>query len=223
MCLPGDEQANVGGVNWSDPIDITHRQARRDAASAAAEAKATEAARQGRISGNVKDINTAFDSREPQYAQLTDALRTRLNEGVNLQRTKAIRDSKFALARGGQIGGSLQRDQSAELNRESREAALAAEREAQKGVAGLRAADEGSRAQMIALAQSGNDIGNATQQTASMLSANLGAAQNSSNVSNLGDLFGNTASVVKNQNDAAARRRGLTEAQTYSKPFSRGP
>lgn len=223
MCLPGDEDANVGGINLSDPIDITHSQARRDAAAAAADAKATEAARQARISGNVKNINSAFDSREPQYAQLADALRARLNEGVNLQRQSATRQSKFALARGGNIGGSLQRDQSAELNREGREATLAAEREAQKGVAGLRASDEGSRAQMIALAQSGNDIGNATQQTASMLSANFGAAQNASNISNLGDLFGNTSSVVKNQQDAAARRRGLTEASTYSKPFSRGP
>lgn len=222
MCSTTDGPS-VGGINLRDPMDLFGGQRRLDAKKAAADAKATEQARQDRISGNVKDINAAFDAREPQYAQLSEALRTRLNEGINLKRQEAARQSKFSLARGGLIGGSQQRDQSAVLNRESREATLAGEREVQKGVAGLRAADEGSRAQMIALAQSGNDIGNATAQTASMLSANLGAAQNSANVANLGDLFGNTASVVKNQQDAAARRRGFTEAQTYSKPFSRGP
>lgn len=225
MCtqyLPGGS-GKVGGVNVGDPLDVFHGQARRDAAAASAKADAAEATREARISGNVKDINSAFDSREPQYAQLGEALRQRLNEGVDLQRKSAERQSKFALARGGLIGGSQQRDQSATLNREGREAALAAERQAQQGVAGLRASDESSRAQMIALAQSGNDIGDAAGQTAKMLQANLGTAQNSANVSNLGDLFANTAQVYRSQQDAAARRRGLTEAQTYSKPFSRGP
>lgn len=221
MCgLPGNEKDVHGGINFSDPLDLTHSQARRDAASASAKADAAEAARQGRISGNVKDINAAYDGREPQYAQFTDSLRSRLNEGIQLQRQNAERSSKFALARGGNIGGSLQRDQSAELNREGREAALAGERQVQSGVGGLRAADEDARSRMIALAQSGNDIGNGAAETASILKANAQTAQNSSNVANLGDLFGGVASTVKNQNDAAARRRGLTEAQTYSKPFS---
>lgn len=222
--LPGGTGGgSAGGVRFNDPLDLTHGQARRDAASAAAKAEAAEAARQARISGNVRDINTAYDSREPQYAQFTESLRSRLNEGIQLQRQAAERSSKFALARSGNIGGSLQRDQSAELNREGREATLAGERQVQAGVGNLRATDEDSRSRLIALAQSGNDIGNPAAQAASILKANLGTAQNTSNVANLGDLFGNTGAVVKNQNDAAARRRGLTEASTYSKPFSRGP
>lgn len=224
MCgLPGNERDNHGGINFSDPLDLTHSQARRDAASASGKADAAEAARQGRITGNVKDINSAFDAREPQYSQLGEALRARLNEGVQLQQKNAVRQSKFALARGGLIGGSQQRDQSAELNREGREATLAVEREANKGVAGLRAADEDARSRMIGLAQSGNDIGNAAAETASLLKANAGTAQNSANVANLGDLFGNTATTVRSQQDAAARRRGLNDATVYSKPFSRGP
>lgn len=197
--------------------------ARREGDRAARRAKADEATRQGRISESVGAVNSAFDAREPQYAKFSDALRSRLNEGIQLQRQKAERDSKFALAKSGLIGGSQQRDQSAELNREGREAALTGERQVQSGVGGLRAADEDARARMIALAQSGNSIGNAASQTASMLQANLGTAQSASNVSNLGDLFGNTAATVKSQKDAAERRRGLQDAQTYSKPFSRGP
>jgi hypothetical protein len=220
--VPGGE-AGSSGINFGDPMDLFGGQRRADAKRASSEAKAAEAARQARISGNVKDINSTFDAREPQYAQLGEALRGRLNEGVQLQQQNAARKSKFALARGGLIGGSQQRDQSAVLNREGRDASLAAEREVQKGVAGLRTADEDARARMIGLAQSGNDIGNAAAQTASALKANLGAAQGAGNVANLGDLFGNTAATYRAQEDAAARRRGFTEAQTYSKPFSRGP
>jgi hypothetical protein len=226
MCGEDFSKTSGGLMPWKGDASLVNQMYLKphDAAKKAAKgAAATEAARQARISGNVGDINAAFNGREPQYNQFGDALRTRLNEGVNLQRQKAERESKFSLARGGLIGGSQQRDQSAELNREGREATLNAEREVQKGVSGLRSADEDARARMIALAQSGNDIGNATAQTAATLQANLGTAQGASNISNLGDLFGNTASVVKNQQDAAARRRGFAEAQTYSKPFSRGP
>jgi hypothetical protein len=220
--IPGGEAGN-SGINFGDPADLFGGQRRADAKRAADEAKATEAARQARISGNVKDINAAFNAREPQYIELGDALRARLNEGVQLQRENAERQSKFSLSRGGLIGGSAQRDASTTLNREGREATLAAEREAQKGVAGLRAADEDARARMISLAQSGNDIGNATAATANALKANLGTASSASNIANLGDLFGNTAATYRAQQDAAERRRGLTEAQTYAKPFSRGP
>lgn len=196
--------------------------ARRESDRASRSAKAAEATRQNRISGNVSDINSAFDGREGEYANFSDALRTRLNEGVDLQRGEAARQSKFALARSGLTGGSAANDASETLNRESREATLAAERQVQSGVAGLRGTDEEARSRMIALAQSGNDIGNAQFQTASALAANAGAAKNASNVSNLGDLFANTAQISRNQRDAAARRRGLSEAQTYVAPFSRG-
>ncbi len=223
MCgdyLPGGS-GEVGGMNFGDPADIFGGQKRRDAAAAQADAKRTEAERQARISGNVKDINSAFDGREGQYVKFGDALRTRLNEGVALQRDNAARQSKFALARGGLVGGSAARDAGATLSREAREAAIAAERQAQSGVASLRASDEDARARMISLAQSGNDIGNAQMQTAGALRANLGVAQNASSVQNLGDLFANTATTYRAQQDAAARRRGLNEAQTYVSPFSR--
>lgn len=188
---------------------------------AAEDAKRAEAERQATISGNVAGINSAYAGREPQYAELGEALRTRLNEGVNLQRQNATRQNKFSLARSGLTGGSAAIDAGRTLNRESREATLAAEREAQKGVAGLRAQDEDARSRMISLAQSGSDIGNAAAQTASALRANIQGAQSASNVSNLGDLFGGTAETYRRQQDAAARRRGLQDAQIYAKPGER--
>jgi hypothetical protein len=193
-----------------------------EARRAREDAKRTEDARQARIGSNVADINSAFDGREPQYVKLGQALRERLNEGIDLQRRDAARQSKFALARGGLVGGSAANDANAVLQREGREATLAGERQAQQGVAKLRAADEDARSRMISLAQSGNDIGNASRQTASALQANIMGAQSGAEVSQLGELFGNTAKTYRTQQDAAARRRGLNDAKVYGAAFQRG-
>ncbi len=219
--LPGGD-ATIGGVNFGDPMDLFGGQKRRDAAAQQAEAKRLEAERQARISGNVKNINSAIDGRAPQYAELGAALRERLNTELANKRADATRRSKFAIARSGLTGGSAAIDAGRLLSRESREGALAAERQAQAGVADLMAEDEAARTQMISLAQSGNDIGNAAAQTAQMLRANLTGAQNANMVNGLGDVFGNTAAAVRTSQDAAARRRGLADATAYAKPFSRG-
>jgi hypothetical protein len=178
--------------------------------------------RQANISGNVRDINSAYDGREPQYADLGAALRERLGTELERQRKDATRQSKFALARGGQIGGSLQRDVGKTLAREGNEGVLNAERVAQKGVSDLRSADEQARSQLIGLAQSGSDIGNAASQASSMLRANLQGSGALNPATALGDVFGATGATYRTMQDAAARRRGLTEAQTYANPFSRG-
>ena len=185
-------------------------------------AEQAEAARQAQISGNVQSINRAFAGREPQYAQFSQALRDRLNTQFNQQRAIATRQNKFALAKSGLTGGSAAVDAGRRLGREAQEGVINVERQAQGAAADLRSRDEQTRQQMIALAQSGTDIGNASQQTANMLSANLGSAQNIDLANRLGDVFGGTATAYRNAMDAAARRRGLTEAQTYARAFSRG-
>jgi hypothetical protein len=181
-----------------------------------------ERKRQDQISGNVDAINQAFAGREPQYAAVSGAIRDRLNTQFQQQRGQATRQNKFALAKSGLTGGSAAVDAGRRLTREAQEGALQVERQAQSAGADLRAKDEGARTQMISLAQSGGDIGNAAAQTASMLRANLGAAQNANLVNGLGDVFGGTADAYKRSQDAAARRRGLSEASTYTKAFSRG-
>jgi hypothetical protein len=218
--LSGDIEGKWEG-HQDSAASLTGKKAREEAKSATKRAEQAEAERQARISGNVASIESTFNGREGQYKSFGDALRARLNEGVQLQQQNAARQSKFSLARGGLIGGSQQRDANATLNREARDATLAAERQTQKGVADLRAADEDTRSRLIALAQSGNDVGNAALQSSSALRANFGSAQGATSVANLGDLFANTASTYRAQQDAAARRRGLTEAQTYAQAFSR--
>lgn len=185
-------------------------------------AEQAEAQRQSQISGNVKSVNAAFAGREPQYQALTDALRNRLNTQFNQQRGQATRQNKFALAKQGLMGGSAAISAGKRLGREAQEGALQVERQAQAAGADLRGRDEATRSQMISLAQSGTDIGNAGQQTAQMLRANLGGAQNQDLANRLGDVFGGTATAYRTSRDAAERRRGLQDANLYARSFSRG-
>lgn len=185
-------------------------------------AEQAEAARQAQISGNVGSINAAFRGREPQYADVGNALRSRLNTELAQKRGEASRQTKFALAKSGLTGGSAAIDAGRRLTREGQEGTLGVERMARAGEADLRAKDEASRLQLISLAQSGSDIGNAGQQAASMLRSNIDSAKNANLVNGLGDVFGSSANAYKRAQDAAARRRGLSEASTYAKAFSRG-
>jgi hypothetical protein len=132
-----------------------------DGDKATKRAEQAEAQRQSQISGNVQSINRAFAGREPQYAQFTQALRERLNTQFGQQRQAATRQNKFALAKSGLTGGSAAIDAGRRLTREGQEGALQVERTAQGAGADLRAKDENARNQMIALAQSGTNIGNA--------------------------------------------------------------
>jgi hypothetical protein len=191
------------------------------AKKAAKNAAAQEAERLARISANVADINSAFDGRQGQYDELGNALRERFGTQLSEQRRDATRQTKFSLARSGLTGGSAAVDAGKLLARENQEGVLGAERQARAGVANLQAEDENARSRLISLAQSGNDIGNAGAQSAALLKANLGTAQNAGNINDLGEVFGRTAAGYRAQRDAAERRRGLTEATTYAKAFSR--
>jgi hypothetical protein len=192
-----------------------------DGDKATKRAEQAEAQRQSQISGNVQSINRAFAGREPQYAQFTQALRERLNTQFGQQRQAATRQNKFALAKSGLTGGSAAIDAGRRLTREGQEGALQVERTAQGAGADLRAKDENARNQMIALAQSGTNIGNAGQQTAQMLQANIGSAQNQDLTNRLGDVFGGTAQAYRTAVDAKERRRGLDTDNLYARAFTR--
>lgn len=211
---------SIGGTNIADPLDFSGVRKRDEARGAERRAAQTEADRQKRISTNVAGINSAFSGRQPQYDALGAALRERLNTNLGRQRADATRQSKFSLARGGLTGGSAAIDAGRTLAREGQEGVIQAERQARAGVADLQSKDEQARTQLISLAQSGNDIGDAAAQTSQMLRANLSGADNLQN--GLGEVFGNTAKTYRAQQDAAARRKGLSEASTYTKAFSRG-
>jgi hypothetical protein len=180
--------------------------------NAAAAAQQQEAQRQAEISSNVNSINSAFTNRAPQYSQYLDATRKLYQTEVGRQQGIASRNLKFALARNGQTGGSVAADQGNELGREMAQGTIQAEQKAQGDLTKLQSQDQAQRLQMISLAQSGADIGNAATQTADALRANLGSAMAGSTANTVGDVFGNLSKNYENFQTAAMTRKGLANA-----------
>jgi hypothetical protein len=192
----------------------------KDKASKAAERAERE--RQATISRNVASINRAYGGREAQYSDYLSAVQRQLGDEVTRQRADASRQSRFATARGGLTGGSAAIDAGRQLAREGAQASIEAERQAQGAVGRLRSADEDARLNLISLAQSGNDIGNAQDRAAAANRANLQAARGENLVQGLGSMFAASTRASQAAQEAAALRRGLRSSEIYSGPFQRG-
>lgn len=212
---------SIDGTDIADPLDLSGRRRRGDARAAEERARQAEAQREAGITQNVNRINTTFSGREPQYAELGAALRDMLNTDLSRQQQDVTRQAKFSLARSGLTGGSAAVDMGRNIAREAQRGAIGAERQARAGVADLRGRDEQTRTQLISLARSGGNIGDAAAQTAAALRANLEGARNANVTQGLGDVFGTTATAIRERRNADERRRGYEAAGTYANPFAR--
>jgi len=180
-------------------------------------ANAQQAATQASISNNVSQINSAFGNRSQEYSNYQNALQTQYQTELNRQQAIATRNSKFATARNGLAGGSASVDAGALLGQEEAEGTVNAQQQVQSNVAKLEANDQATKQQMISLAQSGADIGNAAQMTADSLQANIGNAQSVNAAAGLGQVFGDTTTAYTNEQQAAALRSGVLKGSTYAK------
>jgi hypothetical protein len=217
MCFDKMEEANP--THKLDPLHHARKAAGFNSFSsnaAAREAQAAaermEAERQARITKNVGNINSAFAGRGAQYKRFSDALRSRFTGELTRQHADAGRNLKFELAGAGLTGGSVAADSGRDLARQMTEGTISSESKVNAAEADLRSRDEQTRSQMIAMAQAGGDIGNASAQTASMLRGNIGAAEGTNTANALGDMFGRTRNI----------RRGLKQSEIYASPFTRG-
>lgn len=189
---------------------------------AARQAAAAEAERKAEIARGTDLIDQAFAARQPQYDDFVSALREHYTADAERQKEIADRQLRFSMARGGLTGGSAQADANTELGREFSEGLLSAERQAQVGLADLMSRDDASRMNLLALVQSGANATTAAQQAGAAMRSNIQNAKSTGMVEGLGDVFGGTANLYKQQQEAAARRRGLKEAEIYANPFTRG-
>lgn len=188
--------------------------------NATKQAQQQQAQEQQSINSNVSAINSAFKGRQGQYDDYLSALNKSYQTQLDQQQADASRGLKFSLARNGQTGGSVAADQGGELQKEMGQGQITAEQQAQAKLAGLKSSDAAERQQMIALAQSGANVGNAGLQVADSLSANLEGAQKELGPNTLGNIFGGVANTVSNYNTAAQARQGLRAAQAYTGAFS---
>lgn len=192
------------------------------------EAQRAEEERQRQISQSTASINAIYDSpdRQAQYDRL--AADTTAFYRTDLDRQKAINDRKlkFALARSGQVGGSVQAFQGQQLGEDYLRGVVEASRRGQAAAANLRGADEQSRMNLIAMAQSGLDATTAGQRAASTLRSNLEGSMADSRANALGDMFGDFGDVYQRSQQAAEYRRGLRDyaqgGSAYYKPIYGG-
>lgn len=186
--------------------------------SASRAAAAQEAARQATVGKNVSDINSAFSGRQGEYNDFRTNLQKQYETELNRQQGIAARNNRFSLARGGLTGGSASTDAGRLLAEDMAKGTVGAQQQTESGVAKLQATDEATRQQMIALAQSGGDIGNAATQTANSLRANIGNAQATNIPQGLGDVFGDVTKSVSEAQNSAALRKGILAGQLYANP-----
>lgn len=189
--------------------------------NAAQQAQQNEDARNAQIAQSTSAINNIFDNplRTQQYSQLGTDTTKYFTQDLDTQNANAQRQLKFATARNGQTGGSVQTDQGQQLGQDYLKGALEAQRRGDAAAAGLQAQDETSRANLIASAQSGLDSTTAASNAASSMQSNINNAKATSTSNALGDMFGDFSSVYQNSKDAAALRAG----QKYSYSTVYGP
>lgn len=182
--------------------------------AAARQAQENEDARKAQIAQSTAQINALFDnpSRTAQYGQLAKDTTQFYTDDLNRQKAINDRNMRFAQARGGQIGGSVQADQGQQAGQDYLKGVLEAQRRGDAAAAGLRSQDETSRANLIAMAQGGLDATSAASQSASALRSNLQSGMASSTANTLGDMFGDMGKIYQNSQDTKALQRGWTYA-----------
>jgi hypothetical protein len=190
-----------------------------------AAARRDEAARQQRIDTTITGVNQLYDSpeRQSQITNYGNDLLSYFTRDLDKQKTVADRELKFANARSGTIGGSLQVDQNRQLGQDYQEGVLNVGRKAQAGMADLRAADEQGRITLTSLAQNGLSQTNAVTQAAAAMRSALDTTSAANKAQGIGDLFGNVLTAKNKSEEAGAKRRAdKLYAQAYTPFFAGG-
>lgn len=180
--------------------------------SAQREAQAEEARRQAAIAQTQRNIERVFAApeREADISKFLDATRGYYREDANRQQGDAARNLQFALARTGQTGGAYDVDTNRRLGETYQRGLLEADRRAQSAAANLRASDQQSKQNLLALAQSGLDITTASNNAAQSLRNNLAGATADAREGSLGNLFSSFGDIyntsVKQQEERRAQK-----------------
>lgn len=173
-----------------------------------------ERARQMTIKYGTEAVNKVFDdpARGAQRTAFLEAMRKFYTDDANRQKGIADRNRRFSMARGGLTGGSADVDSNRLLGEEYVRGLIDAENKAQGAYAGLTAQDEASRLDLLAQVRAGMDTTTAAARSAAALASSADTAKNDALSKGLGDIFGGSAAVYKDQRDAAERRRGVIDA-----------
>ena len=192
--------------------------------AAAQQAAINDNNQQRQIAATSGKINSIFDSpaRQQQYTDLAHNTTNYYKQQLDQQHADAARNLKFALARGGQAGGSVQADQGLVLGRDYTKGLLDAQRRGISAADALRNSDQQSRAQLLNEASGGMNMGTAATEANQALQTGLASARDNSTVNQAGDLFSNLGNYYSTALTNANNRRAYTQGFNLYQPMSAG-
>lgn len=166
------------------------------------DAAVIEQQRQQRAKEAIDAVNEIFDNanRDALYQSQRDAVYSLNAKEVERQAREAERANRFALARNGLLGGSVDIDSNSELNRRTNEGLSKAGGIADAAMSDLQTADENTRSNLVSMATAGTDATTAGQLAASGLRQNMDAARANASVATVGNLFNDIANAYLYQN-----------------------
>lgn len=148
------------------------------------------------------------NGRDELYADQRSAVYDLNKREVDRQSTEAERLNRFGLARTGLMGGSVNVDSVADLDRRTNEGLMRAGGIADQASADLKTADERTRSNLISLAQSGIDTGTAAQQALKGLEVNAANASGARAGSTVGSLFNDMSQAYLYNQQNQGRQAG---------------
>lgn len=172
-----------------------------------------EKQRQAEIKYGQRRIEGIFSSpeRNQQYEDFVASQRGYLQSDLDREHEKNQRQTKFATARSGLSGGSVDVDRNRLLSETYLRGIAEAENKAQNAGAELRANDQASKQSLFSQLLAGGDATTAAQNAAQMMSNNAQLAKQDSAVNAFDNLFGDFGAIYKNSREAAGERRASNE------------
>lgn len=197
---------NANGLHgvsaWLDPGSLMGAQTD----PSAAEAAKLEAQRQAEINAEVGNINKLFAGRAGEYSQYgTDTLNL-LKQNVDSAYTDKSRALKFGLLRSGNIGGSEDIAQHGLLSGDYTKGILDASNQAQGAEEGLKAADAGTKTQLIGDVLNGLSATTANQDALLAAQGNLSNAKSTVVPETADAIFGDLSQNYLNQANAKGQQ-----------------
>lgn len=176
-------------------------------------ANAAEEERQRELQAAQRRIESIFNSpeRNQQIEQFIDAQRSYLQSDLDRSHADNSRELKFATARSGLSGGSVDVDKNKDLAELYLRGIAEAERRAQNSGAELRSQDQASKQSLMSSVLSGGDVTTAAQNAAQYMRNNAQLAKQDAGVGAFDTLFGNLGGYYKNSREAAGERRASQE------------
>lgn len=155
------------------------------------------------------------NSRDKLYAEQKSAVYDLNKREVDRQAAEAERLNRFGLARTGLLGGSVNVDSVADLDRRTNEGLMRAGGIADQAAADLKTQDERTRSNLISLAQSGIDTGTAAQQALKGLEVNAANAASARAGSTVGQLFNDLSQAYLINQQNQGRQAGNQYGQQW--------